>query len=316
MKLTSMTWRRAGKWIGISLLGLACAWLACAQTLSTTTVQGTVYLASGAPASGTLQLSWPAFTTASGAAVAAGRTTATIGADGFVSVNLVPNLGSTPAGLYYTAVYNLSDGTTSTEYCRNAALALAQAAASVSAAWSGSYKTTNLNFGGDVWPGDALQLNAPSTDLNAMVVVRAVKLRYTASVPDVVEYVIAFANDWAEDLAIRTGASVPTDTWLPALVEPTYLNNLNALAVTSMSGSTVTIDAGTTPPTGGGFEIRKRDFCFMAGEDPDLVMRASTRSMTFSRTSASDRYYVRMYDGSTPPNYSEFSAALFFNLPL
>ncbi len=116
MKLTSITWRRTGKWIGISLLGMACAWLACAQTLSTTTVQGTVYLASGAPASGTLQLSWPAFTTAAGAAVAAGRTTATIGTDGFVSVNLVPNLGSTPAGLYYTAVYNLSDGSTSTEY--------------------------------------------------------------------------------------------------------------------------------------------------------------------------------------------------------
>lgn len=116
MKLTSMTWRRAGKWIGISLMGLACAWLACAQTISTTTVQGTVYLANGAPGSGTLQLSWPAFTTAAGDAVAAGRTTATIGTDGFVSVNLVPNLGSTPAGLYYTAVYNLSDGSTSTEY--------------------------------------------------------------------------------------------------------------------------------------------------------------------------------------------------------
>jgi hypothetical protein len=33
-----------------------------------------------------------------------------------VSVNLAPNLGSSPAGLYYTAIYHLSDGTTSTEY--------------------------------------------------------------------------------------------------------------------------------------------------------------------------------------------------------
>lgn len=116
MKLTKTTWFRAGRWIGLSLIGLALAWVACAQTISTTTVQGTVYLASGAPGSGTLQLSWPAFTTASGAAVAAGRSTATIGADGFVSVNLVPNLGSSPAGLFYTAVYNMSDGTASTEY--------------------------------------------------------------------------------------------------------------------------------------------------------------------------------------------------------
>jgi len=193
---------------------------------------------------------------------------------------------------------------------------MAQAAASVSASWSGTYKTTGLNFIADVWPGDALQLNAPSTDLNAQVVVRTVKLSYQASYPDLVEYFIAFANDWADDLAIRTSATVPADTWLPALVQPTYLGNLKALTVTSMSGSTVTIDTGATAPTGGGFEVRTRDFCFMAGEDPDLVMRGSQSSMTFSRASASDRFYIRMYDGATPPNYSEFSAALFINLPL
>jgi len=200
--------------------------------------------------------------------------------------------------------------------CRNAALAIAQAAASVSASWSGTYKTAGLNLSADVWPGDALQLNAPSTDLNALVVVRSVRLSYGASYPDLVEYVITFANDWADDLAIRTSTTVPADTWLPALAQPTYLSNLSRLSVTSLSGSTVTIDTGTTAPAGGGFEIRTRDFCFMAGEDPDLVMRGSQSSMTFSRTSASERFYIRMYDGSTPPNYSEFSAALFINLPL
>ena len=95
---------------------MAMAVAALAQTISTTTVQGTVYLANGSPGSGTLQLSWPAFTTASNQTVAAGKITATIGADGFVSVNLAPNLGSSPAGLYYTAIYHMSDGTTSTEY--------------------------------------------------------------------------------------------------------------------------------------------------------------------------------------------------------
>ena len=54
----------------------------------------------------------------------------------------------------------------------------------------------------------------------------------------------------------------------------------------------------------------------MPGEDPDLVMRGSQSNITFSRESASDRFYIRMYDGATPPNYSEFSAALFINLPL
>ena len=45
-------------------------------------------------------------------------------------------------------------------------------------------------------------------------------------------------------------------------------------------------------------------------------MRGSQPNLTFSRVSASDRFYIRMYDGATPPNYSEFSTALFINLPL
>jgi hypothetical protein len=146
--------------------------------------------------------------------------------------------------------------------------------------------------------------------------VRAVKLSYRASVPDLVEYAIAFANDWACDLAIKTSVAVPADAWLPAPVAPTVLANLNGLTVTALNGSTVSINAGAAPPTGGGFEIRRRDFAFLPGEDPGLVMRATVANMIFSRETANDRFYIRMYDGSTPPNYSEFSAALFINLPL
>jgi hypothetical protein len=200
--------------------------------------------------------------------------------------------------------------------CRNSALAIVQAAAGVSALWSGSYKGSRMSFAADVWPGDALLLSAPSTNLDAQVVVRSVTVSYRASYPDLVEYAITFANDWADDLAIKTSATVPADAWLPALIAPTTLTSLNSLAVTALNGSTVTINTGVMPPTGGGFEIRLRDFSFMPGEDPTLVMRASQLNMTFSRISANDRFYIRMYDGSTPPNYSEFSAALFINLPL
>ena len=173
-----------------------------------------------------------------------------------------------------------------------------------------------MSFAADVWPGDALLLNAPSTSLDAQVVVRSVKVSYSASYPDLVEYSICFANDWADDLAIKTSTTVPADAWLPAPISPTVLANLNALTVTSLTGSSVSINAGVTPPTGGGFEIRRRDFAFMAGEDPGLVMRSTVPNMTFSRETANDRFYIRMYDGSTPPNYSEFSTALFINLPL
>jgi hypothetical protein len=200
--------------------------------------------------------------------------------------------------------------------CRNAALVMEQAAAGVSALWSGTYKGSRASFAADVWPGDALLLNAPSLNLNSQVVVRAVKASYSASYPDLVEYVIAFANDWADDLAIKTSATVPADAWLPAPIAPTVLANLTGLTVTALNGSTLTISAGVTPPTGGGFEIRRRDFAFMPGEDPGLVVRATLPNMTFSRETANDRFYIRMYDGSTPPNYSEFSIALFINLPL
>jgi hypothetical protein len=200
--------------------------------------------------------------------------------------------------------------------CLNAATAIEQAAAGVSALWSGSYLGNRFSFSADVWPGDALQLNAPSSNLNAQVVVRAVKVSYCASYPDFVQYSIQFANDWADDLAIKTSATVPADAWLPATVAPAYLANLTNLSVTALSGSTVSINTGVTPPSGGGFEVRRRDFAFMPGEDPGLVVRATLPNITFSRETASDRFYIRMYDDATPPNYSEFSTALFINLPL
>jgi hypothetical protein len=102
--------------MGVCLAAVALIWSAAAQTISTTTVQGTVYLANGTPGSGTLQLSWPAFATSNNLAVAAGSLYVTIASNGFVSVNLTPNQGASPAGLFYTAVYHMSDGTVSTEY--------------------------------------------------------------------------------------------------------------------------------------------------------------------------------------------------------
>jgi hypothetical protein len=204
----------------------------------------------------------------------------------------------------------------SSQSCRNAALALEQAAASVSALWGGTFKCSSADLEVDLWPGDALDIDAPSAGLDAELIIRSVKLTYTASCPDVVQYTICFANDWADDLAIQTGCSVPADAWLPVPISPVYAPNLSGLAVIAMGGGTVTINTGAAPPIGGGFEIRRADNCFMTGTDTDLVMRSSQPTMTFSRLSAWDRFFIRAYDASIPPNYSEFSAALIFNIPL
>ena len=204
--------------------------------------------------------------------------------------------------------------------CRNAAQALVAAASSVSAAWQGTYKVASANWAtgltSDVWPGDALLLTAPSANLNEQVAVRMVKLTYKPGTPDVVNYQISFANDWANDLAVKTSKTVPVTTWLPAAIAPTYLSDLTGLTVTAIGAATLTVNAGVTAPTGGGFEVRRRDFSFQAGVDADLVIRSTVATFEIPRATESDAFYIRMYDGSTPPNYSEHSVALYVNLPL
>ena len=74
-----------------------------------------MYLADGTTAQGNLIITWPAFITASGTAVAGGAKNVTLGAGGALSVALVPNAGATPAGVYYTVVYQIGSGHVKTE---------------------------------------------------------------------------------------------------------------------------------------------------------------------------------------------------------
>jgi hypothetical protein len=86
------------------------------SNIATTQVTDTVYLADGTTATGTVIVSWQAFTNAIGQAVPAGTTSATIGAGGALSLQLAPNAGATPMGTYYTAIYHLNDGSVSREF--------------------------------------------------------------------------------------------------------------------------------------------------------------------------------------------------------
>ena len=115
-------WVLAEFWLAwILLLGVGgkagpAAYAQTAPAIPTTNVSGTIYSATGGAASGTVLISWPAFSTWAGASVPAGSTSATIGTGGALSVQLVPNAGSTPMGSYYTVVYHLSDGSVTREY--------------------------------------------------------------------------------------------------------------------------------------------------------------------------------------------------------
>ncbi|MCU1307076.1 MAG: putative autotransporter protein [Acidobacteriaceae bacterium] len=81
-----------------------------------TTISDVVYRANGQPATGTVVITWPAFTTSDNKAVAAGELSTAIGPSGVLTLSLAPNESATPSGTYYKVVYKLSDGMTSTEY--------------------------------------------------------------------------------------------------------------------------------------------------------------------------------------------------------
>ena len=199
--------------------------------------------------------------------------------------------------------------------CENAALALLSTSTWSDGAWKGTYACWNPQQNADVWPGDLLQVEAPSADMSSGLLVRSVEIRATSCAPELLSYTVAFANEWAEALSLKMNEGAPLSAWLPpvALTAPTALASARDLLVSSVSTTQIQVQAGLTPPAGGGFEIRRSDWKFGAGDGADLVLRSPVPNFTIVREAPVERYYVRMYDGATPPNYSRFSSAIFVN---
>jgi len=199
--------------------------------------------------------------------------------------------------------------------CEAAAAAVLALAADASAALSGTYAA--ISPAADVWPGDVLAITANGATIN--VVVRTVAIADGHAVPELLSYRIGFANDWAEALGITLSEAIAPDAYLPAAAATApaqVLGNLTGLAVVSATTTALQIDAGCDPPTGGGFEVRLRDWDFGAGVDQNLVLRSPVRSFSIPRCAQLERYCIRMVDASNPPLYSRLSSAVFTNLPV
>jgi hypothetical protein len=202
----------------------------------------------------------------------------------------------------------------SSEDCESAALAVLSFATSRAAAAAGTYVAVNP---ADVWPGDMLAIASGGQTMS--VVVRRVEIVNGMARPEVLTYRMAFANDWAEGLGLTLSETIAANALLPqtALSAPgNVLANLQQLQVVSATGTALQVDAGTAPPVGGGFEVRRRDGDFGPGVGQDLVLRSPVRSFSIPREGQIEHYYVRVYDGSTPPLYSRFSSAVFTDLPV
>jgi hypothetical protein len=203
----------------------------------------------------------------------------------------------------------------STMDCESAAQTALSFATSRAAAVSGTYAM--INPVEDIWPGDVLAFSAGGQTTS--VIVREVTIDDGHAAPELLAYKIAFANDWAEALGMKLSSTVAADAIIPATAKTApaqMLANLQQLQIVSATGAVLQIDAGVDPPAGGGFEVRRADWNFGPGIDQDLVLRSPVRNFSIPREAQVERYYVRMYDGSTPPEYSRFSTAVFTNLPV
>jgi hypothetical protein len=212
----------------------------------------------------------------------------------------------------------LLPATRSSVDCESAAEALLAFATSRTAAVAGTYVAVNPD---DIWPGDVLSVT--SEGVTSALLVRNVAIEDGGAVPEVRLYRVAFANDWAAELAdglgLKLNENIAADAVLPvtALNAPAeVLANLQQFVVTSLTTTAIGVNAGMAAPAGGGFEVRRRDWAFGAGNDSDLVLRSPVQNFSIPRAAQIERYFVRMYDASVPPLYSRFSSAVFINAPV
>jgi hypothetical protein len=136
-------------------------------------------------------------------------------------------------------------------------------------------------------------------------------------------YTIDFANDLALPLALEfTSSATPIalQNMPPALaniqIGAYYLVNLTDAQVTQATSTTVQIDAGTAPANGTGIEVRAHDYGWGQSNDRNLLGRFSTQAFTLPRLARTQNYFLRLYDNSSPPRYSRYSAALHVDYPL
>jgi hypothetical protein len=172
-------------------------------------------------------------------------------------------------------------------------------------------------------PGDAITVNVPSRNAAFTAIVREVEIQLVDPENDRGFYMIGFANDLAAPLAIEYGASAATIALqdVPPLLETTqvgayYQTDLTEAEITAVTSTTVQVDAGMTPPSGYGIEVRENDYGWGQANDRNLLGRFSSQSFNLVRLAQTQDYFLRLYDGSSPPRYSRYSAALHVDYPL
>ena len=206
--------------------------------------------------------------------------------------------------------------------CEMAALALLDDA--TGPGWTGEYDVWSdflPGNAGDIFPGDVVDISVPSRAAVFSAVVNEVEITIKDWEGQHLGYKIKFANDAAKAMAFEFEKTTATTSLVVisqtnAQVGANYIADLTAAQITQVTSTTVSIDAGTAPVTGGGIEVRWSDAGWGPGNDRNLVGRFTTQALTVPRLSKVQDCYLQQYDNSVPPRYSRYSSALHVDYPL
>jgi len=168
----------------------------------------------------------------------------------------------------------------------------------------------------DVQPGELWNISAAMWGVDCAAVVRDVEIDFESLSDNYARFTLRLANDAAGPIALRFGRT--KHNALVTVVSSNLLDDVSARPVglpdariTTWGTTTLTLDAGTNPITGGGFEVRvEGDWGWGMTVDQNLVGRYASRTITLPFTGVTQTFYLRQFDASTPPKYSTYSAVL------
>jgi len=167
----------------------------------------------------------------------------------------------------------------------------------------------------DVNPGERWQISL-SWGPDCAVIVREVEIEFQALADAYAFFKVSFADEAAKPLAVRyheAKRNALLTVVASALGEDVSQRpqGLPDATVTAWSSSTLSLDMGTAPIEGGGFEVRvEGDWGWGMAVNQNLVGRFTTQTFTLPNTGVTQAFYLRQYDGSTPPQYSPYTTVL------
>ena len=168
----------------------------------------------------------------------------------------------------------------------------------------------------DVQPGEVWTILAAQWGIAGTVIVREVELTFAGLSDTLASYAIRMANEAAETIAFKFNKS--KHNGLITVVTSALTDNvatrppgLPDARIATWGTTTLSMDMGTAPITGGGFEVRvEGDWGWGMTLNQNLVGRYTSQTFTLPNTGVAQSFYLRQYDASTPPQYSPYTTVI------